>query len=294
VKILVIGTVIFTKNMLEQLINSQANIVGVVTSDANEFNADYVDLTPLCKKQKIPCVKTWDINNEETLEWVRNQQPDVILCLGWSQLIKPTLLSIPPKGVIGFHPSELPKNRGRHPIIWALVLGLQETASTFFVMNEGTDSGGVVSQEKIAINAQDDAGTLYQKVVKTAGSQIVKLVTDLEQDSIMPVPQNDTEANVWRKRDTSDGKIDWRMSAKSIHNLVRGLTHPYVGADFDHHGEVHKVWRTRLLELEHVENIEPGKVMAKGSNGYIVRCGEGCIELCDIEPVIALQEGDYL
>ena len=58
--------------------------------------------------------------------------PDLIICVGWSQILKSEILNIPKLGVIGFHPSKLPENRGKHPIIWSLVLGKKETASTFF------------------------------------------------------------------------------------------------------------------------------------------------------------------
>ena len=68
-------------------------------------------------------------------------------------------------GVIGYHPAALPKNRGRHPLIWALVLGLKKTASSFFIMDERADSGDVISQEEIIINDDDDASSLYAKMI---------------------------------------------------------------------------------------------------------------------------------
>lgn len=293
-RILVIGTVIFTEKMLEKLISHQANLIGVVTSKDNQVNADYVDLEAICSSLGIPFYKTNDINDTKATTWIRNQEPDVIFCLGWSQIIKPLLLNLPPKGIIGFHPSALPKNRGRHPVIWALVLGLSETASTFFYMNESADCGAIVSQKNIAINDRDDAQSLYSKIVYAAGLQLVNLVDALHNETICGIPQNEFEANVWRKRGEADGIIDWRMSNMSIHNLVRGLTKPYVGAEFYHLGASHKVWRTRLVKIDNIENAEPGKVISTAESSFIVRCGEGCIELCDIEPHIQLNKGDYL
>ena len=63
------------------------------------------------------------------------------------------ILDLAPLGIIGFHPAALPRNRGRHPIVWALVLGLEETASTFFFMDKGADTGDILSQEKIKTDA---------------------------------------------------------------------------------------------------------------------------------------------
>ena len=88
-----------------------------------------------------------------------------------SRLLKEEILSIAPFGVVGFHATALPANRGRHPIIWALVLGLSETASTFFFMDEGADSGDILSQYKLSISENDNAESLYKKVIKVASVQ---------------------------------------------------------------------------------------------------------------------------
>jgi methionyl-tRNA formyltransferase len=156
--------------------------------------------------------------------------------------LKSEMLGIAPLGVVGFHPSKLPANRGRHPLIWALVLGLKETASTFFFMDEGVDSGDILSQKTIEIFEDDDAGDLYQKVTETALVQLEDFVPYLEEGCYDRVLQDHDKANVWCKRGKKDGRIDWRMSARSIHNLVRGLTKPYVGAHFELNDEEIKVW----------------------------------------------------
>ena len=80
-------------------------------------------------------------------------------------MIGKDVLNIPSKGIIGNHPAELPYNRGRHPIIWALALGLESTASTFFIMNESADTGDIISQETISIKDTDYARDLYNKLI---------------------------------------------------------------------------------------------------------------------------------
>ena len=92
--------------------------------------------------------------------------------MGLSKLINRELLEIPKLGVVGYHPTLLPKNRGRHPLIWALVLGLTQTGSTFFFMDEGADSGPIISQEKVKITKKDTANTLYKKIEITASKQL--------------------------------------------------------------------------------------------------------------------------
>ena len=131
-KILFIGTVDFSYYTLAKLVDLNAIIIGVIARESSTFHADFHDLRPFCKKNNINFKYVKNINAEKNVEWIRNQNPDVIFCFGWSQLLKANLLNIVPLGVIGYHPAKLPENRGRHPLIWALCLGLKETASTFF------------------------------------------------------------------------------------------------------------------------------------------------------------------
>ena len=78
-----------------------------------------------------------DVNSKDNYNWIKSLNPDIIFCFGWSNLLKKDILTLAPMGVLGFHPSKLPQNRGRHPLIWALALGLKKSASTFFFMDEG-------------------------------------------------------------------------------------------------------------------------------------------------------------
>lgn len=292
-KILFIGSVTFSANALQQLIKMQADIVGVCTLKQSEFNSDHQDLSHIADQAHIPVCYTPDINSIDALNWIRQRNPDVIFCFGWSRLIRAPLLGLPRLGVIGFHPAALPANRGRHPLIWALVLGLPKTASTFFFLDEGTDSGDILSQVSLDISEKDNAGTLYKRVTEVAMEQIQEFVPRLADGSFQRQQQDASKANVWRKRGPADGCIDWRMSAESIYNLVRGLTRPYIGAHFVHSGALIKVWHSEH-EPNVPANIEPGKILAIDSRGVLVKAGIGGIRLLEIDPEINLEVGSYL
>ena len=171
-KILFIGTVEFSYRALSALIENKFDIVGVLTKSESNFNSDYYDLTPLSKANNIPIFYRTKDNQDEIISFINSKNPDIIYCFGWSHILPKNILSIPKHGVIGFHPAELPNNRGRHPIIWALFLGLKQTASTFFIMDEGADTGDIISQEKIKI-IEDNAFSLYNKIINVALKQIV-------------------------------------------------------------------------------------------------------------------------
>jgi methionyl-tRNA formyltransferase len=293
VRIVFIGTVEFSQRALERLIAIDAQIAGVCTLKQAAFNADHVDLSALCATRSIPSLYADDINSPETIDWIRARAPDVIFCFGWSRLLKRELLELAPLGVVGFHPAALPANRGRHPLVWALVLGLEQTASTFFFMDAGADSGDILSQRTIAIDPDDDARNLYDKVTSTALDQIEEFLPLLETGNYPRRVQDHSQANTWRKRGMADGKIDWRMSAGTIHNLVRGLAKPYVGAHFVVDGRDVKLWKSALVE-DVEANLEPGKVVGMRDGAPVVKCGEGALCLLLTEPDFNPIQGSYL
>ncbi|MFT4847963.1 MAG: methionyl-tRNA formyltransferase [Sediminicola sp.] len=295
-KIFFIGSVSFSRKMLVELLDiALVNVVGIATKSASSFNSDHDDISDLAILNSIPFKFVKDINAPHIIDWIKSLSPDIIFCFGWSSLIKSNLLTIASKGIIGYHPAELPKNRGRHPIIWALSLGLKRTASTFFKMDNGADSGPIISQELVEINDMDDAQSLYNKLVVVSQQQVTRLTIQLATGTEKWMQQDDRMANHWRKRGKQDGLIDFRLHSTSIHNLVRALTSPYVGAHLIFEGsEEIKIWRTKLGETLPL-NIEPGKVMNINSDNEIqVKTADTSIWLVDHEFNALPQIGSYL
>ncbi len=293
-KILVIGKVKFTESILNTLISEGVKISGVICGEERGINSDFVDLSLLSSENDIPFLRTNDVNSEETFIWAKEKNPDIIFCLGWPQLIKKKLLSLPKKYIVGYHPSDLPYNKGRHPIIWALALGLSRTASSFFLMDEGADTGKVISKKSIDISANDKALDLYLKIESAAKMQIIKILADISQDRLEILEFDYQHGNSWRRRVESDGEIDWRMSAQSIHNLIRALSYPYDGAHFIFNSKAYKVFDSEISSSVININIEPGKINSV-KNGFIdIQCGDGSVILKQIEPQIDLTGTEYL
>ena len=291
--IIFIGNVQLSALALKKLIQIGLTPTGVITNTISHKNADFEDLIKISTLHKIPTLDTCKINEKRTVDWIKRQKPNVIFCVGWSQIISSEILSIPSLGVIGFHPSALPANRGRHPIIWALVLGLTQTASTFFFLDEDVDSGRIISQEIVAIFPEDDAADLYGRISKTALKQLEQITIQLKSGTLKSEVQDISLANSWRARKKADGIIDWRMSAVSIHNLVRGLAHPYVGAEFLLNGETIKVWKTKLVP-DVPMNREPGFIFSAEKEGPIIVTGSGGLLLQKMSPSPNLSVGSYL
>ncbi len=294
-RILYIGCVQSSRDFLEAALDVPgAEIVGILTRKRSAFNSDFCSLGDIAEKNEIPCVYQEELSEEEVLSWLKSCNADILYCFGWSYLLTQEAIQSARLGGVGYHPAALPANRGRHPIIWALALGLSETASTFFFLDEQADSGDILSQERIIITEEDDAASLYKKLMTIGKYQVQKLTRQLIDGTYTRMPQDSSKANIWRKRGHKDGIIDWRMPARGIYNLVRALTHPYVGASFFYDGEEKKVWKAAVLcEESPRKNIEPGRILKMSPEGMDVQCGMGVVRLLawDEFPV---REGDCL
>ena len=292
-RILFIGTVEFSYKALEKLISLNANIVGVCTKEKSNFNSDFSDLTPLCKKSNIPYKYIDDINSQDSIDWIKSLKPDIIFCFGWSSLIKKELLDLPKMGVVGYHPAKLPQNRGRHPLIWAMVLGLKKSASTFFFMQEGADDGDILSQKEFDILYEDNAQSLYSKVSNIALEQIEEFLPRLQNDNFQKLKQNHNLANSWRKRSKVDGVIDFRMTSNAIYNLVRALSKPYVGAILKYKDEEISIWKVEEIECD-LQNIEYGKVLENDGKTITIKTCDKAIKIIEHEFKELPKKGEYL
>lgn len=293
-RILFIGCVESSYFLLECLLQNDNRVAGIITMESSGENADFRSLVPLAEKYGISYTYTKNINDAETLAFARKIEPELIYCFGWSRLIGKEMLAIPKDGIVGFHPAALPQNRGRHPLIWALALGLPKTASTFFMMDEGADTGDIISQQEIVIDCEDTADSLYHKVLEAAKHQVLAFTEKFAEGTVVRVPQKAEEGNTWRKRGRLDGQIDWRMSGTAICNLVRALYHPYVGAHFMHGADEIKVWKCEVEPSADVQNLEPGKVLQVNTkNDYRIKAYDAVIHVLESDDV-ELREGDYL
>ncbi len=293
-RVVFIGCVESSYRFLQAVLREpSASVVGVITRAASKYNSDFVSLSGLAEEAGAEVLYAEQVSLQDMESWICARRADVIYCFGWSSLLPVSIFSGAPLGTIGFHPASLPMNRGRHPIIWALALGLSSTASTFFRMQSDPDSGPILAQENVLISEQDDARSLYDKILEVGERQVEAFTRALSSGAAVFTPQDESKANVWRKRGKIDGRIDWRMTASSIYNLVRALTRPYPGAYFEYQGLECKVWRTEVV-LNDERNIEPGKVLDVDGQTIVIKCGSEAIRLLEWDGAFRFQTGEYV
>lgn len=291
-RVVFIGTVEFSQAALDRLISLNADIVGIVTMASSTFHADFTDLSSTARQSGIPVLTIAQINRPSTVQWIAKRRPDIIYCFGFSQILKKEILQLAPMGVIGYHPAKLPRNRGRHPVIWPLVLGLNSTGSSFFFMDEGADSGDLLSQREVPVFDTDTARTLYDRITTIALEQITEFHPALCDGTHKRTPQDHSKANYLRKRSKADGRIDFRMNASAIYDLVRALTVPYPGAHISYQGKDIPVWEIQR-ETWSDPSVEPGKVLNVAGEQILVKCHDGAVLLTKHEFTEYPHAGDY-
>ena len=296
-KIVIVGSVIFSKDLILIRKKNGCKIDGIIGKKNSNYHSDFCDLVSYFKRKGYNCTYSKNINDKKTYLWLKKINPDLILCLGWSNLFKRKILKLPRLGVIGYHPADLPKNKGRHPIIWSLALGLKKVASTFFLMNEKADSGKIISKKYLIVKKDTYAAQLYNDLNKIAGLQLISILKKIQKNkkiSTIKAIKTDKKIkdNFWRKRNFEDGKIDWRMSAKNIYNLVRSLSKPYPGAHFFYNKKLIKLLETSII-IYKKKNIEPGKILGKYKKNPIIKCGDNALMLKKYYPKINFKKNSY-
>ncbi len=176
---------------------------------------------------------------------LRTLHPDIIVVAAF-RILPRELFSIPLHGCFNLHASLLPKYRGAAPINWALMNGETETGVTTFMLQEKVDTGGILLQERVPIDPEDNAGTLHDKLAAIGARAVLETVHLIEENKAVPIPQDEAMATPAPKIFREQLRIDWGQPALAIHNKVRGLS-PYPGAFALHGAKVLKIFRTRIL-----------------------------------------------
>ncbi len=292
-RVILIGAVRFSEALTRTLHAGPLDLVGVCTT-SRPFGSDGLDLTPLADRLGVDVLDSQDLNDAASLDWMRERGPDLIVCAGWSRLLGTDVLGLAPLGVLGYHPAALPRNRGRHPIIWTVVLGLANAGSTFFLMDEGADSGPIVSQRSIAVGPKESVSSLYERLNATAASQLADIADEVfRTGTLVSHPQDHRLATSWRRRDARDGMVDWRMSAVVIERLIRALGPPYPGAEFML-GDVPICIVSADVD-EGPLDLEPGRVLSVDGDHATIVTGEGVLRICaDRHLEGLLKRGDAL
>jgi len=284
-RIAVAGSVNSTLRTFNKLLAHKCNVVcalGLHPEQAKNVSG-YVDLKPHALKHKIPFKYFRNINDGDVFSFVKNAEIDLFFVVGLSQLVKEPLLSLARAGNVGFHPTKLPEGRGRGAVAW-LILGKAKGAASFFLMDEGVDSGPLLGQHEFVVTENDYAEDVIEKIKLTIDKVLDDILPKLKAGTLEVKPQDESKATYLGLRKPKDGKIDWCRSAIDIHRLVRATSRPLPGAYTVANGEKIRIQRSTPVIGNRYVGV-PGRVFAIENGRILVACGEGAlwIDECDTD-----------
>ena len=267
---------------LQALIDRGESLVGAVTlaPDALARRSGAADIAGVCRGAGVPTFETKNVNDDDCVSFLRALEPDLLIVLGWSQILGAEVLRVPRIGALGAHAALLPHNRGSAPVNWAIIRGETEGGNTLMWLAEGVDSGDIAAQRAFPILNSDTCATVYDKVAVTNCAMVLETLDALARGDLPRRPQQRSQEPPLPRRRPEDGQIEWSSSAKGVYDFIRALTRPYPGAFTDVEGNRIVIWRSALVPCD-VSTHEPGKVLGSivspdpSFAGVVVACGRG-------------------
>ena len=240
------GTPDFAVSALQNLIENH-NVIAVYTKEPKPVGRKMI-LTKspvhlLAEKNNIPVYTPKNFKSEETINELKELNPDMIIVAAYGIILPQSVLDIPTKGCINIHASLLPNLRGANPIQRAIINGDKVAGITIMKMDAGMDTGDMLLTESIDIDLNTTYGELEEKLSAIGAKLIIQYLDSYDFIQSKPQPSNFTIAP---KLNKEEAKIDWTLPAIKIHNLVRGLS-PYPYANCKHNENILKIIKSEVI-----------------------------------------------
>jgi len=237
-------------------------------------HADYVDLARISGAD-TEILHIDNVNDASFIARVAAIEPDVIFVIGWSQVISPALRQAAKRFCVGFHPTALPQLRGRAALGWTILLGLKETGSSLFIIDDEVDNGPILAQTRFPLTPRETLTDLVCKQTEALARMVRDVLPKIADGSIEASPQLDEGVTYGSRRTAADHLIDWSCPADEVDRLIRASTRPYSGAfTFTLKRRV-TIWRAEPVHLPWPHYGAAGQIVTYSEHQPIVRCGDG-------------------
>ena len=285
-RVVFMGTPDFAVGTLEALIEAGHQVIGVVTQpDKPKGRGKTLMPTPVKEvalKHQIPVYQPKKVREEEFTETLRKLAPDVIVVAAFGQNITKEILEIPRFGCINVHASLLPAYRGAAPIQWAVINGEKESGVTIMQMDEGLDTGDMIDKVVVPLAEDETGGSLFDKLSQAGAQLCVKVLKDLEEGRAVREKQPEESTTAYASMISKKmGEINWKDSARSIEQLIRGLD-PWPSAYTKLQGKTLKLWKARVEDGQD-EKGEPGQIIQVEKDAFYVQTGDGILKIEELQ-----------
>lgn len=286
-KIIFMGTPEFAVPSLEILVQNNINVVAVITApDKPQGRGQRIVFTPVkncALKHNIPVLQPSNLKSSAFLDELKSFQADLQVVVAF-RMLPESVWSMPPLGTFNLHASLLPQYRGAAPINWAIINGEKETGVTTFFLRHDIDTGSIIFQDREPILDDDDAGSLYGRLMQKGASLVLKTVQAIQSEKYNAVAQPENGAIKHAPKIFKETcQVNWDKTTEEIRNFVRGLS-PYPGAWTIMEQKNFKIFRTSPVEPADASNKKPGEYITDNKNYLYVKTRDGWISIDEWQP----------
>ncbi|MDD5288462.1 MAG: methionyl-tRNA formyltransferase [Dehalococcoidales bacterium] len=285
-RIVFMGTPEFAVYPLEALAGSGDEVVAVYTQpDRPSGRGRAVEETPV-KKAALRCnlsvLQPENLKSPETIRQLAELKPDAIVVAAFGQILRQSVLEIPPFGCINIHPSLLPRYRGVAPVPAAILNGEAFTGVSIMLLDKGIDTGPVLARAQVPVTSQDTAGLLLEKLSRIGAQLLLDVLPRWYRKEIKPQPQGDTGATYTKMLAKEAGEIDWHLPAVEIWRRIRAYQ-PWPGCYTKWQGKQLKI--IEAIPLAGEGGAKPGEVVAVKDTpaAFGVASGDGVLGVIKVQ-----------
>ena len=279
-RLVFLGTPAFAVPTLEAVAKRHDVLSAVTQPDRPKGRGQELSSSPVkqaAQRLNLPVYQPERIRRPEVHAHLASLAPEIMVVVGYGQIIPQSMIDLAPRGIVNVHASLLPKYRGAAPIQWAIANGETRTGVTTMQINAGLDTGDILLARETEIGPEETAIQLGERLAIMGAELLVETLDGL--DAITPRKQDDPQASFAPILKKEDGAISWSAPAESTHNRVRGFL-PWPGAYTSFRGHLLHVWRARVAGERTA--LAPGCVLAGA--GFRVACGSGSVlELLEVQ-----------
>lgn len=286
-RIVFMGTPDFAVGSLQALCESgKHEILAVVTQpDRPKGRGNKLLQTPVKEyalEQGLTVYQPQKVKTPEFVELLHELQPELIVVAAFGQFLSKEILELPKYGCINVHASLLPKYRGAAPIQYAIIKGEKESGVTIMQMDIGMDTGAMLDKVVVPIAKNTTMGELHDALREQGATLLLQVIDKIAAGTAVAEPQDDAQATYATLLDRSMEHIDWSKTAQEVHNLIRGFNPAPSTFTKLPNGKSLKIWGSKMTDKSSA--AAAGTVIETGKHSFFVACGEGVLEITEVQP----------
>lgn len=286
-RIIFMGTPEFAVPSLEILVENKFNVVAVITApDKPQGRGQKLTPSPVkecATKHNIPVLQPTNLKLPAFIEELKSYNANLQVVVAF-RMLPEAVWAMPSIGTFNLHASLLPQYRGAAPINWAIINGEKETGVTTFFLKHEIDTGSIIFQERELITEDDDAGSLYERLMTKGGQLVLKTVKAIAAANYPNIPQPEVvEVKHAPKIFKETCEINWNQPAETIGNFVRGLS-PYPTAWTHINDKTFKIFNIKHSAFNIPHSSEsPGALKTDNKTYLYIRTSDGWVSIEELQ-----------